>query len=189
MCGKDVCDRILCPMKLAMKYCNEGHDILSASDMRKALTERRVKGTDACVDTISKANKSLEIKDIPNISAYHHFNYKKDGMCMTEGEQFYQINDARQVKNHTQLLFHVLELGCTFSFKSFNEYDLHVVVGDHANTSHGTESVYNKIKRDWGRMFTTLFLTTKDNLISQRKDDDSSGSLVKGTLFAVNAMY
>ena len=36
--GKDVCDRILCPMKHAIqKYCNEGHDILTASDMRRAL--------------------------------------------------------------------------------------------------------------------------------------------------------
>ena len=42
--GKDVCDRILCPVKLAIRrYCNEGHDILTAQDMRKALVER-VKG-------------------------------------------------------------------------------------------------------------------------------------------------
>ncbi|CAB4040930.1 Hypothetical predicted protein [Paramuricea clavata] len=86
--GKDVCDRILCPMKLARKtYCNEDNDILSASDMTKALTERRVKGTAACVNTISEANKSLEIRDIPNINAYHNFNYEKDGIrvCKAHG--------------------------------------------------------------------------------------------------------
>ena len=32
-----LCDRILCPMKLAIRrYCNEGHDILTAQDTRKA---------------------------------------------------------------------------------------------------------------------------------------------------------
>ena len=32
--GKDVCDRILCPMKSAIRrYCNEGHDVISAKDM------------------------------------------------------------------------------------------------------------------------------------------------------------
>ena len=41
--GKDVCDRTLCPMKGAIRrYCNEGHDILSAADMRTALEERPV---------------------------------------------------------------------------------------------------------------------------------------------------
>jgi len=38
--GKDVCDRILCPMKGAIRrYCNENHDILTAMDMRTALKE------------------------------------------------------------------------------------------------------------------------------------------------------
>ena len=47
--GKDVCDRILCPMKTCIRrFCNEGHDILSAGDMRRALSERPVKGTSAC---------------------------------------------------------------------------------------------------------------------------------------------
>ena len=36
--GKDICNRILCPMKLGIRnYCNEGHDILRAEDMREAL--------------------------------------------------------------------------------------------------------------------------------------------------------
>ena len=45
-CGKDVCDRMLCPMKTCIRpYCNEGYDILTAADMRRALLERPVKGT------------------------------------------------------------------------------------------------------------------------------------------------
>ena len=40
--GKDVCDRILCPLKSSIRrYCNEGNDILSARDMREALQERQ----------------------------------------------------------------------------------------------------------------------------------------------------
>ena len=36
--GKDVCDRILCPMKSTIRrYCNERQDVLSASDMYTAL--------------------------------------------------------------------------------------------------------------------------------------------------------
>ena len=31
--GKDVCDRILCPMKTCIRrFCDEGHDILTAGD-------------------------------------------------------------------------------------------------------------------------------------------------------------
>ena len=36
--GKDLCDRIICPMKQAVRrYCDEGNDIQSAWDMRAAL--------------------------------------------------------------------------------------------------------------------------------------------------------
>ena len=46
--GKDVCDRILCPMKNSIRhYCDEGHDIDCASDMTTALLERPVRGTTA----------------------------------------------------------------------------------------------------------------------------------------------
>lgn len=38
--GKDVCDRILCPMKSCIRrFCDEGHDILTAADMKRALSE------------------------------------------------------------------------------------------------------------------------------------------------------
>ena len=36
--GKDVCDRILYPMKLCIRrFCDEGHDILTAADKKRAL--------------------------------------------------------------------------------------------------------------------------------------------------------
>ena len=51
--GKDMCDKILCLMKAAIRrYCNEGHDVVSAQDMYTALKERPVKGTTATVCAI-----------------------------------------------------------------------------------------------------------------------------------------
>lgn len=56
--GKDVCDRILCPMKASIRrYCNEGHDIITADDMRTALSERNVRGTSACVCLVDASKK------------------------------------------------------------------------------------------------------------------------------------
>ena len=46
--GKDIRDRIHCPMKSSIRaYCNKGHDVLPAVDMRDALTQHPVKGTTA----------------------------------------------------------------------------------------------------------------------------------------------
>ena len=57
--GKDICDRIICPMKSSIRtYCNEGHDVLTAVDMRNALTEHPVKGT-AAVSVVKESEKSL----------------------------------------------------------------------------------------------------------------------------------
>ena len=37
--SKDVCDRILCPMKTCIRrFCNERHDILLTGDMRRTLS-------------------------------------------------------------------------------------------------------------------------------------------------------
>ena len=48
--GKDMCDRIISPLKGAIRrYCHDGHDILTASDMYEALQARQVKGTSGCM--------------------------------------------------------------------------------------------------------------------------------------------
>ena len=61
--GKDVCDRILCPMKSAIRcYCNEGNDVDCAAQMRKALCERPVRGTTAAVCHINEERKTLDVK-------------------------------------------------------------------------------------------------------------------------------
>ena len=80
--GKDVCDRILCPMKAAVKrYCNEGRDILTAQDMQTALKERPVRGTTAGVFCMNDKNISLKLKKTPNFSALYNFEFTSDFEC------------------------------------------------------------------------------------------------------------
>ena len=51
--GEDICDRILCLMRSSIRaYCNEGHDVLTAVDMRDALTQHPVKGTTTAVSIV-----------------------------------------------------------------------------------------------------------------------------------------
>lgn len=75
--GKDICDRILCPMKNSLKtYCNEGHDIVCTGHMREALKERPVRGSTAAVCQIDVNNKTLEMKNIDN------FRFEASGVRM-----------------------------------------------------------------------------------------------------------
>ena len=79
--GKDVCDRILCPMKSAIRrYCNEGDNVLSAKDMCTALSERPVRGTTACVCSVNESQETLEVKKIENFSRYHNFKFESNGI-------------------------------------------------------------------------------------------------------------
>ena len=79
--GKDLCDRILCPMKAAIRrYCNEGHDIVTAHDMQVALDKRPVQGTTAAVFCISEEKETLKMKKIANYSSLHNFEFTPDGL-------------------------------------------------------------------------------------------------------------
>ena len=79
--GKDVCYRILCPMKSAIRrYCREGNNVLSAKDMRTALSERPVRGTIACVCLVNETQKSLEVNKMDGFSKYHNFIFELNGI-------------------------------------------------------------------------------------------------------------
>ena len=70
--GKDVCDHIPCPMKASIcRYCNEGHDILTADDMSGALSECYVKGTSACVCLTDVSKKTLDIQQLSQLSIWN----------------------------------------------------------------------------------------------------------------------
>ena len=79
--GKDICDRILCPMKSSIRtYCNEGHDVLTAVDMRNALIKHPVKGTTAAVNVVNETKKTLSINKIEHFSTFHNFKYEDSGV-------------------------------------------------------------------------------------------------------------
>ena len=67
--GKDVRDRILCPIKPAIRrYCCEGNDVPSAKDMRTALSERPVRGTIACVCLVNETQKTRKVNKMDGFS-------------------------------------------------------------------------------------------------------------------------
>ena len=79
--GKDICDRILCPMQSSIRwYCNEGHDVDSAKDMSVALSERPVQGTTASVCAINETEKTLEVHKVEGFSKYHNFKFEVKGI-------------------------------------------------------------------------------------------------------------
>ena len=79
--GKDVCDRVLCPMKAAVrKYCAEGHDIMNVEAMHEALKERPVKGTTAAVAILDESSKILEVQKTKQFSELHNFRYEESGI-------------------------------------------------------------------------------------------------------------
>lgn len=81
--GKDICDRIICPLKGALKrYCNEGNDVLNANDMHTALRVRPVRGTTASVCCTVEKNRSVDVKAITNFSKYHNFRFQRDGVSV-----------------------------------------------------------------------------------------------------------
>lgn len=64
-------------------FCNEGHDILTAGDMRKALSERPVKGTSACVCEVDESKRTLEVNKIDGFSKLHNIQFGgKKYMCV-----------------------------------------------------------------------------------------------------------
>ena len=82
--GNDVCDRIISPMKGAIRrYCNEGHNILTAADMHEALKVRQVKGSSGAVCEIDSNRKEVKSKRINNFSFFHNFACEKDGLRLS----------------------------------------------------------------------------------------------------------
>ena len=79
--GKDIRDRILYPMKAAIRtFCNEGHDILTAKDMQTALKERPVKGTTAAVCSVEESKKTAQVKKMEGFGKFHNFSFENGGI-------------------------------------------------------------------------------------------------------------
>lgn len=68
-------------MKSAIRrYCNKGHDVISAKDMRTALSEHPVRGTTACVCSVNKLHQTLAVKRMDGFSRYHNFKFDLNGV-------------------------------------------------------------------------------------------------------------
>ena len=112
--GKDICDRILCPMKSSIRaYCNEGHDVLTAVDMRDALTQHPVKGTTAAVSIVDESKNTLCINKIEHFSSFHNFEYGDTGLrvwkCYGIGKGKYIPYDVIYIKHQGQTSLQTIE--------------------------------------------------------------------------------
>ena len=62
------------------RYCNEGHDILTAADMRRSLSERPVKGTSASVCVVDETKKTLEVNKIEGFRKLYNIQFEEKGI-------------------------------------------------------------------------------------------------------------
>ncbi|KAL9972283.1 hypothetical protein ACROYT_G018566 [Oculina patagonica] len=188
--GKYICDRILCPMKSAIRrYCNEGHDVLSAKDMPTALSERPVRGTTASVCSVNESQKTLEVKMTDHFSRYHNFQCESNGIRIWRAYNvgqgrlipyqdiivkpqgptdlvidvdFFPVKEARihdatsTDGEETSGLFSCPEPGCQMVFKKVSELENHLDVGEHRQMRGGSETVYDKLRRDWAEKFLNV---------------------------------
>ena len=88
-------------MKQAVRrYCDEGHDIQSAADMRGALLERTVQGVPASVCEVNGKQKSIDVTKSPNFSAYHNFEFQPRGIRVRKA---YSVGQGKTV-NYTDIV-------------------------------------------------------------------------------------
>lgn len=215
--GKDVCDRILCPMKTCIRrYCNEGHDILTAADMRRALSERPVKGTSASVCVVDETKKTLEVNKIEGFSKLHNIQLEEKGIRvwrsygvgrgkeipfedlvlqsqentgLVVSEECFDCRETRvykckdtttesSVSSDSEIeMFECSEPGCMKSFRTFSELESHLDIGDHrVKEERQSETLYDKLRRDWVDMFTTSVNITKDATCTPGSQQNVSSS-------------
>ena len=114
--GKVVCDRVLCPMKAAIrKYCAEGHDIINVGAMQEALKERPVKRTTAAVAILDESSKILEVLRIKQFSELNNFRYKESEIRVWKA---YAVGVGRLIPWQSLYIWHQ---GCTNIIYRFSQ--------------------------------------------------------------------
>ena len=96
--GKDICDRRIATMKSHMRrYLNEGNDINSASDMKRALDSYGgVKGCRVAVVNVDTARKETEHQKWTGIQSYNNFEFQRSGIRVWKA---YGIGKGKQIHN------------------------------------------------------------------------------------------
>ncbi|CAH3146132.1 unnamed protein product [Pocillopora meandrina] len=93
--------------------CNEGHDVLTAVDMRDALTQHPVKGTTAAVSIVDESKHTLRINKIERFGSFHNFEYGDTGLrvwkCYGIGKGNYITYDVIYIKHEGQTSLQTIE--------------------------------------------------------------------------------
>lgn len=119
--GKDICDRIKCPLKSSVRrYCNEGNDILIAQDMHTALNCRPVKGTTPSVNEVNASVNQFSITKIECFSSYHNFQYEEGGIRVWKA---YGIGKGKKLPDKSIYISHQekTQLRVTIDFPVVNQ--------------------------------------------------------------------
>ncbi|VDI15325.1 Hypothetical predicted protein [Mytilus galloprovincialis] len=79
--GKDICDRRIAPIKQHIKaYANEGNNVRTASDMKKAIESYGgIANTFACVALIASDQQTLQKWKWPGVSDLSNFQWSDEG--------------------------------------------------------------------------------------------------------------
>ena len=198
--GKDICDRILCPMKLAIRnFCNQGHDILRAEDMREALMSHPVKGTTCSVNAIDETAQSIKVKNIAQFSNFHNFQFEDDGIriwraygigtgkflqysnivvhpqketCIKTLQQFFPFKSRAMVpETSKETEKQVFECTIPGCGKVFKRYENLNLHLETGKHNNNLENVtvHDQIRRDWAEKFVTIDIRPQGKQKSQAK--------------------
>ena len=157
---KDVCDRILCPMKSAIRrYCSEGNDVLSAKDMCTALSEHPVRGTTSCACSANETQTTLEVNKVDAFSRYHNFKFELNGIRMWRA---YGVGKSKVIPYQDIIVKPQgpTDLVVDLDFFSVKETRFHKATSSDDKQSSGlflcSEPEYDKLRRDWAEKFLTV---------------------------------
>ena len=170
--------------------------------MRRALSERPVKGTSVCVSVVDETKKNLDVNNIEGFSKLPNIHFEEKGtrvwrsygvgrgkqvpfdelLSLSQGnaglvvsEEFFDCRDTRvykckdtttesSVSSDSEIdMFECSELGYVKSFKTLSELESHLDIGNHCvKEERQSETLYDKLWRDWVDMFTTSVNIIKD---------------------------
>ena len=96
--GKDICDRRIATMKSQMRrYLNEGNDINTASDMKRALDAYGgVKGCRVAVVSVDTSRQEIEHHKWTGIQSYNNFEFLRVGVRVWKA---YGIGKGKLIRN------------------------------------------------------------------------------------------
>ena len=93
---------------------------------------------------------------------------------------FFSVKEARIHKatssddKQSSGLFFCSEPGCQMVFNKFSELESHLDVGEHSQVRRGSETVYDKIRRDWAEKFLSVDNNEETGRVLVARSDEQS---------------